>query len=135
VTGVALITFIILAVNDPLVQVQLLVWIFVIARSDGDFLRCFLLHQRKLLPRAATATVAKMDFEGPLTSLVWLTSVVSIAATYLVSSQIIPDLGGEHYAVVEAFFGDHLRYPGGGGYPRTGQGVYFDELAARARGW
>jgi K(+)-stimulated pyrophosphate-energized sodium pump len=41
------------------------------------------------------ANVAKMNFEGPLTSLVWLTSIVSIAATYVVSSLIIPDLGGD----------------------------------------
>ena len=36
-----------------------------------------------------------MNFEAPLTSLVWLTSIISIAVTYLVSSQIIPDLGGD----------------------------------------
>ena len=40
-------------------------------------------------------SVAKMNFEAPLTSLVWLTSIVSIILTYVVSSQIIPDLGGD----------------------------------------
>ncbi len=94
VTGVALITFIILAVNDPLVQVQLLVWIFVmrvmmvISSAVSYFIN-------EAIAKSRYGNVAKMNFEAPLTSLVWLTSVISIAATYLVSSQIIPNLGGD----------------------------------------
>jgi K(+)-stimulated pyrophosphate-energized sodium pump len=94
VTGVALITFILLAVKSPMVQVQLLVWIFVmrvmmiVSSGASYFINDFIAKRRY-------ANVAKMDFEGPLTSLVWLTSIVSIAATYVVSSLIIPDLGGD----------------------------------------
>ena len=36
-----------------------------------------------------------MNFESPLTSLVWLTSIVSIIFTYAISAVIIPDLGGD----------------------------------------
>ena len=94
VTGVALITFILLAVNSPLVQVQLLVWIFVmrVVMVISSAVSYFI---NEAVAKSRYGNVAKMDFEGPLTSLVWLTSVVSIAATYLVSSQIIPDLGGD----------------------------------------
>jgi K(+)-stimulated pyrophosphate-energized sodium pump len=94
VTGVALITFIILAVNDPLVQVQLLVWIFVmrVVMVISSAVSYFI---NEAIAKARYGNVAKMDFEAPLTSLVWLTSIISIAATYLVSSQIIPNLGGD----------------------------------------
>jgi K(+)-stimulated pyrophosphate-energized sodium pump len=94
VTGVALITFILLAVNDPLVQVQLLVWIFVmrVMMVVSSAISYFI---NEAIAKNRYKDVAKMNFEAPLTSLVWLTSVVSIAATYLVSSQIIPSLGGD----------------------------------------
>jgi len=94
VTGVALITFIILAVNDPLVQVQLLVWIFVmrVMMVISSAISYFI---NEAIAKSRYGNVAKMNFEAPLTSLVWLTSLVSIAATYLVSSQIIPNLGGD----------------------------------------
>ena len=94
VTGVALITFILLAVKDPLVQVQLLVWIFVmrVVMVISSAVSYFI---NDAIAKSRFGNVAKMDFEGPLTSLVWLTSIVSIAATYLVSSQIIPSLGGD----------------------------------------
>jgi K(+)-stimulated pyrophosphate-energized sodium pump len=94
VTGVALITFILLAVKDPIVQVQLLVWIFVmrvmmiVSSGASYFINDFIAKRRY-------GNVAKMDFEAPLTSLVWLTSLVSIAATYAVSSVIIPNLAGD----------------------------------------
>ncbi len=94
VTGVALITFILLAVHDPAVKVQLLVWIFVMrvmmmVASAGSY---FLNH---FLAKARYGTSDHMDFEAPLTSLVWLTSLVSIGLTYLVSHLMIPDLGGD----------------------------------------
>jgi K(+)-stimulated pyrophosphate-energized sodium pump len=94
VTGVALITFILLAVNSPLVQVQLLVWIFVmrVVMIISSAVSYFI---NDAIAKSRYGNVAKMDFEAPLTSLVWLTSLVSIAATYLVSSQIIPNLGGD----------------------------------------
>ena len=94
VTGVALITFILLGVKDPSVQVQLLVWIFVmrVMMLVSSSLSYFLNHA---IASAKYADADKMDFETPLTSLVWLTSIVSIALTYLVSYYIIPVLGGD----------------------------------------
>jgi K(+)-stimulated pyrophosphate-energized sodium pump len=94
VTGVALITFILLAVKSPLVQVQLLVWIFVmrVVMIISSALSYFI---NSAIAKSRYRNVAKMNFEAPLTSLVWLTSIVSIIFTYIVSSQIIPDLGGD----------------------------------------
>jgi len=92
VTGVALITFILLAVKDPLVQVQLLVWIFamrvmmMIASAVGYFVNGF-------VAKAQFANADKMNYETPLTRLVWLTSLLSIGLTYVLSYLMIPDLG------------------------------------------
>jgi len=92
VTGVALISFIVLAVNSPMVQSQLLVWIFamrvMMVISSG---LSYLLNAA--FARSKYGNARKMNFEAPLTSLVWLTSLVSIAATYLVSYLMIPNLG------------------------------------------
>jgi K(+)-stimulated pyrophosphate-energized sodium pump len=94
VTGVALITFILLAVKDPAIQVQLLVWIFVmrvimlIASAAAYFIN-------GAIQKARFGNAAEMNFETPLTWLVWITSFVSIALTYLVSAFIIPVLGGD----------------------------------------
>ena len=94
VTGVALITFILLGVKSPSVQVQLLVWIFVmrvmmLVSSSGSY---FL---NAVIAKARFGNADEMNFESPLTSLVWLTSIVSIALTYLVSYFVIPDLGAD----------------------------------------
>jgi K(+)-stimulated pyrophosphate-energized sodium pump len=94
VTGVALITFILLGVKNPTVQVQLLVWIFVmrimmLVSSAGAY---FL---NSAVARARFADADVMNFETPLTSLVWVTSVVSIVLTYIVSAVIVPDIGGD----------------------------------------
>jgi K(+)-stimulated pyrophosphate-energized sodium pump len=92
VTGVALITFILLAVKSPTTQVQLLVWIFVmrvamlISSSAAYFLN-------GAIAKARYANSDEMDFEAPLTSLVWITSIVSIILTYIVTYLMIPDLG------------------------------------------
>ncbi|HKQ20164.1 MAG TPA: sodium-translocating pyrophosphatase [Candidatus Eisenbacteria bacterium] len=92
VTGVALITFIILAVANPIVQVQLLVWIFamrvmMVVASGGSYLL------NEAMSKAQYQTADKMDFEAPLTRLVWLTSFVSIGLTYALSYVLIHDLG------------------------------------------
>ncbi len=92
VTGVALITFILLAVEDPIVRVKLLVWIFVmrvamVVTSGVSYL------VNEAVVKSRFAGAAKMSFEGPLTQLVWLTSVISVAMTYGVSYLLIPDLG------------------------------------------
>ena len=94
VTGVALITFILLAVHDPLVKIQLLVWIFAmrIIMIVTSGLSYFL---NAAITKARYANADKMDFEAPLTMLVWLTSIVSIALTFVVSKLMIPTLGGD----------------------------------------
>jgi len=92
VTGVALISFILLAVHDPAVQVQLLVWIFLmrvlmVVASGVSYL------VNQTMARARYSTAATMNFEAPLTTLVWLTSIVSVVLTYLASYVLIPTLG------------------------------------------
>jgi K(+)-stimulated pyrophosphate-energized sodium pump len=94
VTGVALITFILLAVPNDTVKIQLLVWLFVmrimmiIASAVSYFVN-------GAIAKARYANKDVMNFEAPLTSLVWLTSIVSVVLTYIVSYLIIPDLGGD----------------------------------------
>jgi K(+)-stimulated pyrophosphate-energized sodium pump len=92
VTGVALISFILLAVKEPSVQVQLLVWIFsmrvlMVIASGASYLI------NEAIARARYSAGAKMNFEAPLTMLVWLTSIVSVVMTYAASYVLIPDLG------------------------------------------
>ena len=89
VTGVALITFILLAVKDPKVQVQLLVWIFVmrimmlVSSAGAYFINGF-------IAKAKYGNADEMNYEAPLTSLVWITSIVSIALHLLNLFLIIP---------------------------------------------
>jgi len=92
VTGVALITFILLGVKNTDVQVQLLVWIFVmrVMMLVSSALSYFI---NAVVAKARFGNVDEMNFETPLTSLVWLTSIVSIGLTFLVSYFIIPVLG------------------------------------------
>jgi K(+)-stimulated pyrophosphate-energized sodium pump len=99
VTGVALISFILLGVTAAAagpgfeaIQVQLLVWIFMmrivmIIASGASYML------NGAVARARYANAARMNFEAPLTSLVWLTSIVSVALTYVASWLLIPDLG------------------------------------------
>jgi K(+)-stimulated pyrophosphate-energized sodium pump len=92
VTGVALISFILLAVKSPLVQGQLLVWIFLmrvlmIVASGASYLL------NEAVTRACSATRLRMNFETPLTRLVWLTSLASVALTYAASYGLIRALG------------------------------------------
>ncbi len=92
VTGVALITFILLAVKDPTVQLQLLVWIFVM--RIGMIVTSALSYGiNGSIAKGKFGNAAKFDFEKPLTSLVWLTSGISIVATYILSVLLIPSLG------------------------------------------
>ena len=93
VTGVALITFILLAVHSDMVKVELLVWIFsmrvmmVLSSAAGYFIN-------GAIAKARFGNAAKFNFETPLTTLVWLTSILSIALTYVVSYFMIPGLAG-----------------------------------------
>src|SRR5436190_18244640 len=77
-----------------MIQVQLLVWIFVmrIMMLIASALAYFI---NSAIARAKYGNADKMNFEHPLTSLVWITSIVSIVATYIVSHLIIPSLGGD----------------------------------------
>jgi K(+)-stimulated pyrophosphate-energized sodium pump len=94
VTGVALITFILLAVKDPTVQVQLLVWIFVM-RVMMLFSSGISYFINNAIAKAKYGNVDKMNFEAPLTTLVWLTSILSVVLTYIISYLVIPQLGGD----------------------------------------
>ena len=94
VTGVALISFILLAVKEPAIQVQLLVWIFMmrvmmVLASAGSYL------VNNAVAKSRYAAAEKMNFEAPLTMLVWLTSIVSVVLTYVLSYLLIPTLGGD----------------------------------------
>jgi K(+)-stimulated pyrophosphate-energized sodium pump len=93
VTGVALITFILLAV-PPEFQVQLLVWIFMmrivmVLASLGSY------GLNGIIQGGKYKNADHMNFEHPLTFLVWLTSIVSVALTFLVSYLLIPNLAGD----------------------------------------
>jgi K(+)-stimulated pyrophosphate-energized sodium pump len=111
VTGVALIAFILLAITPSVftkqgmnpeqaahaaavVQVQLLVWIFVmrimmlVSSAAAYFVN-------DAITKSRYATARDMNYEQPLTALVWITSLLSIALTYVVSWYMIPDLGGD----------------------------------------
>ncbi len=92
VTGVALITFILLAVANPVTQVKLLVWIFAmrIMMIVTSIVSYWL---NEAFARAKFSNADDFEFEHPLTSLVWVTSLVSVAVTYGVSHALIPDLG------------------------------------------
>ena len=92
VTGVALITFIMLAVPAAAVQVQLLVWIFamrvlMVVTSAGSY------FVNELIMKARYGAARKFNFEHPLTSLVWITSAISVVVTYVSSALLIPHLG------------------------------------------
>lgn len=92
VTGVALISFILLGVKDPLNQAELLVWIFsigliMLVASGLSY------EINQFIAEGKYAKRAQMNFEAPLTSLIWITSLVSIALTYLASYILIPNLG------------------------------------------
>ena len=93
VTGVALITFILVGVSNPTVQVQLLVWIFVmrVMMIIASGLSYFI---NDAIAKARYRNADSMNFEAPLTSLVWITSVVSVVITFIVSYLTIPTLSG-----------------------------------------
>ncbi|MFN9786244.1 MAG: sodium-translocating pyrophosphatase [Planctomycetia bacterium] len=94
VTGVALISFILLAVANPVIQVQLIVWLFVmrvlmvVASAVSYWIN-------EAISKARYGASSHFDFEAPLTFLVWLTSFVSIGVTYAASYLLIPDLNGD----------------------------------------
>lgn len=91
VTGVALISFIVLAVPDIMFQTELLTWIFVmrilmIGTSIGSF------YINGIWSKAKYGKKEDLDFEKPLTSLVWITSVLSMIVTFVISKVLIGHL-------------------------------------------
>lgn len=126
VTGVALIVFIMTAVPEAATQITLLVWIFVmrvmmIIASGGSYLI------NEAVARARYATAARMNFETPLTSLVWLTSIVSVTLTYVVSC-LLDCRPGRRHALVDAVDDHHVRHAGGRHHSGAGQGVHLDGI-------
>ncbi len=91
VTGVALISFIVLAVADVSLQVELLTWIFVM-RILMILTSVFSYWVNGWIANAKYKNADDLDFEAPLTSLVWITSLFSIIATFLASYFTIRDL-------------------------------------------
>jgi len=92
VTGVALISFILVAVATSEIKIMLLVWIFVmrilmIVASTLSYL------VNDMISKARYSHATKMNFEAPLTSLVWITSIISVVLTFIASYFLIPDLG------------------------------------------
>jgi hypothetical protein len=130
VTGVALISFILLAVPSDLVKVELLVWIFVmrVMMIIASGLSYFL---NELVAKARYQNVDKMNYETPLTSLVWLTSIISVGMTYGVSALLIPDLGGDTSMWWRLSTCHHLRHAGRRDYSRAGQDFHLGRIDAR----
>ncbi len=133
VTGVALISFIVLAVPDTAVQAQLLVWIFLM-RVMMVIASGFSYLVSNATSRARYAEATRFNFEAPLTKLVWLTSIVSVVLTYALSYVIIPSLGGQPDLWWQLSTRDHLRHPGRRHHSGAGEGLHVDRIAARARG-
>ena len=94
VTGVALISFILLAVNDDITKVQLLVWIFAM-RVMMIVVSALAYFINEAMAKGKYENADKMNYEAPLTMLVWLTSIVSMLATYILSYFMIPELHGD----------------------------------------
>src|SRR5579872_2114487 len=94
VTGVALIAFILLGVRQPAVQVQLLVWIFVM-RIVMLVSSVVAFYGNNAIARARYGAAERMNFEAPLTSLVWITSIVSIALTFVITKLTLPVVAGD----------------------------------------
>jgi K(+)-stimulated pyrophosphate-energized sodium pump len=91
VTGVALISFIVLAVSNVEYQMTLLTWIFVmrvlmVVTSIGAF------YLNNFISNVLFSKKDDLDFEKPLTNLVWITSILSIAVTFIASKIMIGDL-------------------------------------------
>ena len=91
VTGVALVSFILLAVPDPTIQVKLLVWIFVM-RILGIIASVLAYYINGAIAKAKYSKADDINFEKPLTSLVWITSILSICGTFLASYFILKDV-------------------------------------------
>ena len=95
VTGVALISFILLAVTDISVQKDLLVWIFAM-RILMVITSIFSYYLNNYISEVKYKGKDDLDFEQPLTNLIWLTSLLSIIATFGISYLLIPNIYGDN---------------------------------------
>lgn len=95
VTGVALVSFILLAVisNGAEIQANLLVWIFVM-RVLMIITSIVAFWINDWVSKLFYGGMENIDFEKPLTNLVWITSILSIIVTFAASYIVIPDLNG-----------------------------------------
>ena len=103
VTGVALISFILLAVGGvalgmdemltAMLQVKLLVWIFVM-RILMVITSVVAFYINGFISQAKYGGKEDLDFEASLTHLVWITSILSIIVTFIASFYLIPNLNG-----------------------------------------
>ena len=114
-------------------QVQLLVWIFVmrIMMIIASGLSYFV---NEAMAKARYGNVDKMNFEAPLTSLVWLTSIVSVVITYIVS-YLLDSGSRRRHAVVEAVDGHHLRHAGRRDHSGVREGLHVDRVGATSGRW
>ena len=93
VTGVALVSFILLAIPDTEIQRQLLVWIFTM-RILGIVTSVIAYYINNFVSKLFYGKKDELDFEAPLTNLVWITSILSIIGTYIASYLLIGELHG-----------------------------------------
>ena len=93
VTGVALVSFILLAIPDTEIQRQLLVWIFTM-RMLGIVTSVIAYYINNFVSKLLYGKKDELDFEAPLTNLVWITSILSIIGTYIASYLLIGELHG-----------------------------------------
>jgi len=133
VTGVALISFIMLAVGDPLVQVKLLVWMFsmrvMMVLASG-----FSYKVSNEFRQGKYGNADKMHFEGAADA-ARLGHVARVGGAHL--RGVLPDHSRarrRHLPLVEAVDGDHVRHAGGRHHPGARQGVHLDEVRARQGG-
>jgi len=91
VTGVALISFITLAVKEPMIQASLIVWIFAM-RFLMDFMSAVSFSINQAISKRKYANVRNFNFEEPLTRLIWIASIMSIATTFFMSYMLIGTL-------------------------------------------
>ncbi len=99
VTGVALVSFILLGVHDAAMQVHLLAWIFIM-RYLMIVTSVVAYWFNGLIDKIYAKKTAKFDFEQPLTNLVWLTSILSIIMTFSVSHWLLADLGNNLWLIL-----------------------------------
>ena len=92
VTGVALVSFILLAVKDPALQTQLLIWIFSM-RILMVITSVLAYYINNAISKTKYSKKEDLDFEKPLTSLIWIASALSIVVTFVVSYLQLGEMG------------------------------------------